>query len=96
MVAKLIVTGDNREQAIERALSALERFHVKGIRTTIPFCKSVLHNEIYRKGDFDTSFIETQLTSIIWRELMRNCWQPCLPYIPIPMKTLRKSAQIRQ
>lgn len=68
MVAKLIVTGDNREQAIERALSALERFHVKGIRTTIPFCKSVLHNEIYRKGDFDTSFIETQLTSIIWRE----------------------------
>lgn len=68
MVAKLIVTGDNRDQAIERTLSALERFHVKGIRTTIPFCKSVLHNETYRSGDFDTSFIETQLSSMTWRE----------------------------
>lgn len=68
MVAKLIVTGDTREQAIERTLSALERFHVKGIRTTIPFCKSVLHNETYRSGDFDTSFIETRLASTTWRE----------------------------
>ena len=68
MVAKLIVTGDTREQAIERTLSALERFHVKGIRTTIPFCKAVLHNEIFRNGDFDTSFIETRLHSTVWRE----------------------------
>lgn len=68
MVAKLIVTGDTREQAIERTLSALERFHVKGIRTTIPFCKAVLHNETYRNGDFDTSFIETRLHSTVWRE----------------------------
>ena len=68
MVAKLIVTGDTREQAIERTLSALERFHVKGIRTTIPFCKAVLHNETYRNGDFDTSFIEARLHSTVWRE----------------------------
>lgn len=68
MVAKLIVTGDTREQAIERTLSALERFHVKGIRTTIPFCKAVLHNDTYRSGDFDTSFIETRLPSTVWRE----------------------------
>lgn len=68
MVAKLIVTGETREQAIERMLSALERFHVKGIRTTIPFCKAVLHNETYRNGDFDTSFIESRLSSPVWRE----------------------------
>ena len=68
MVAKLIVTGDTREQAIERTLSALERFHVKAIRTTIPFCKAVLHNETYRNGDFDTSFIEARLHSTVWRE----------------------------
>lgn len=68
MIAKLIVTGDTREEAIERTLSALERFHVKGIRTTIPFCKSVLHNDIYRKGNFDTSFIENNLSATTWRE----------------------------
>ena len=62
-------TGDKTEKiAIERTLSALERFHVKGIRTTIPFCKAVLHNETYRNGDFDTSFIETRLHSTVWRE----------------------------
>ena len=68
MVAKLIVTGETREQAIERMLSALERFHVKGIRTTVPFCKAVLHNDTYRSGDFDTSFVENRLSSPIWRE----------------------------
>lgn len=68
MIAKLIVTGETREEAIERTLSALERFHVKGIRTTIPFCKSVLHNDIYRKGNFDTSFIENNLSATTWRE----------------------------
>lgn len=67
MVAKLIVTGDTREQAIDRMLSALERFHVKGIRTTIPFCKAVLHHDAFRGGDFDTSFVEN-MKSLVWRE----------------------------
>lgn len=68
MVAKLIVTGETREEAIRWALSALERFHVKGIKTTIPFCKAVLHNPVYCAGDFDTSFIETKLESTVYRE----------------------------
>lgn len=68
MIAKLIVHGKNRQQAIERMLSALERFHIKGVKTTIPFCKAVLHNEAFCSGDFDTSFIETKLESLVYRE----------------------------
>lgn len=68
MIAKLIVHGKDRKQAIERALSALERFHIKGVKTSIPFCKAVLHNEAFRSGDFDTSFIETKLESLVYRE----------------------------
>ncbi|WP_300829162.1 acetyl/propionyl/methylcrotonyl-CoA carboxylase subunit alpha [uncultured Rikenella sp.] len=68
MIAKLIVHGKDRKQAIERALSALERFHIKGVKTSIPFCKAVLHNESFRSGDFDTSFIETKLESLVYRE----------------------------
>lgn len=68
MVAKLIVHGQSRSEAIELALSSLKQFHVKGIKTTIPFCKAVLHNEAFCSGNFDTSFVETQLESIVYQE----------------------------
>jgi acetyl-CoA carboxylase biotin carboxylase subunit len=41
MIAKLIVYGDTREKAISTALDALRKFKIKGIKTTIPFCKAV-------------------------------------------------------
>lgn len=69
MIAKLIVHGQNRNEAIERALHSVEHFHVMGVKTTIPFCKAVLHNEVFRAGDFNTSFIETQLKSLIYKEV---------------------------
>lgn len=68
MLAKLIVHGRTRSEAIELAISALSRFNVKGIKTTIPFCKAVLHNEAYCSGNFDTSFIETQMKSPVYQE----------------------------
>lgn len=68
MVAKLIVHGKTRKETIEQTLAALQQFHVKGIKTTIPFCKAVLHNEVFCTGNFDTSFIETQMDSMVYRE----------------------------
>lgn len=68
MVAKLIVHGPDRKTTIEKTLKSLSRFHVKGIRTTIPFCKAVLHNPVFVSGDFDTSFIEKDMPSLIYRE----------------------------
>lgn len=58
MIAKLIVHGESREEAIAKALHSLSHFVVMGVKTTIPFCKAVLHDETYRRGDFNTSFIE--------------------------------------
>lgn len=68
MVAKLIVHGKTRKEAIESTLQALRQFHVKGIKTTIPFCKAVMLNKVYRNGSFDTSFIETEMDSMVHRE----------------------------
>ncbi|MDL2215335.1 ATP-grasp domain-containing protein [Dysgonomonas sp. OttesenSCG-928-M03] len=68
MVAKLIVHAKDRATVIENTLSALDKFQVRGIRTTIPFCKSVLHNEKFRSGDFDTSFIEKDMDLLVYRE----------------------------
>lgn len=68
MVGKLIVHGKDRKEAIERMLKALDKFMVLGIKTTIPFDKAVLHNEVFRKGNFDTSFIEKDMKSLVHRE----------------------------
>ncbi len=68
MIAKLIVHGKDRNDAINLALHSVEHFHVTGVKTTIPFDKAVLHNEVFRKGDFNTSFIETELKDLVYKE----------------------------
>lgn len=68
MVAKLIVHGENREQVIEKMLKALDDFQIKGIKTTIPFDKAVLHNQVFRGGNFNTSFIEKDMNTLVHRE----------------------------
>lgn len=59
MIAKLIVWGKDREEAIERMKRALDEFVVDGISTTIPFHLKVLDHEVFVSGHFDTKFLET-------------------------------------
>lgn len=68
MVAKLIVHAEDRESVIEKTIKALDEFQIKGIKTTIPFDKAVLHNEVFQKGEFDTSFIEKEMTSMVYKD----------------------------
>jgi len=63
LIAKLIVWGNTREQAIARAKRAFEEFNVEGIKTTIPFHQQVLKNEDFISGNFDTSFIDKHFNS---------------------------------
>lgn len=58
MIAKLIVTADNREEAVKRMYRALDEFIIEGVFTTIPFHKKVMKHEKFIEGDYDTSFIE--------------------------------------
>lgn len=58
LIAKLIVHGRTRGEAISRMRRALDEFIVEGIKTTIPFHKKVLGRQDFIKGDFDTSFID--------------------------------------
>jgi acetyl-CoA/propionyl-CoA carboxylase biotin carboxyl carrier protein len=63
LVAKLIVTGTSREQALERSRRALDEFVVEGMPTVIPFHRSVVDDPAYTAPDGDfavyTSWIET-------------------------------------
>lgn len=58
MVAKLIVWGQNRYEALARGRRALDEFKIEGIATTIPFHKRVLDAEIFQRGEARTDFLE--------------------------------------
>jgi len=58
LIAKLIVHGRDRSEAIARMKRALDEFIIEGIKTTIPFHKKVLNMPAFVKGDFNTSFLE--------------------------------------
>jgi acetyl-CoA carboxylase biotin carboxylase subunit len=58
MIAKLIVFGDTREEAIARMKRALSEFVIDGVHTTIPFHLKLLTHEKFVEGDFNTKFLE--------------------------------------
>jgi acetyl-CoA carboxylase biotin carboxylase subunit len=58
LIAKLVVRGKDRSEAISRMSRALEMFIVEGIYTTIPLHRKILADEDFRAGKFDTGFIE--------------------------------------
>ena len=58
LIAKLIVHGKDRNEAITIARRALDEFIVEPIKTTIPFHKKVMNNPVFIKGRYSTDFIE--------------------------------------
>lgn len=59
MIAKLIVSGQSREETITRMKRALQEFVIEGIKTTIPFHIKLMDNEKFKSGKFTTAFLDT-------------------------------------
>lgn len=59
LIAKIIVRGKTREEAITKMYGALDECVIEGVKTTIPFQKKLMMDEKFRSGDFDTKFIES-------------------------------------
>ena len=64
LLAKLIVSAESRERAIDRAIAALRSFPVLGIRTNIPFLIRVLDHPAFRSGQVHTGFIDQHLDEL--------------------------------
>lgn len=62
MIAKLIVWGENREQAMERMIRAIDEYTIVGCQTTLAFCKFVMKHDAFRSGNFDTHFVKHYFT----------------------------------
>ena len=63
LVAKLIVKGRDRGEALARMRRALEMFVIEGIKTSIPMHLRILGDKDFAAGKFDTHFIERYLNS---------------------------------
>jgi acetyl-CoA carboxylase biotin carboxylase subunit len=60
MIAKLIASGETREAARRRALDALRRYHVLGVRTNIPFLIALLDHPRFVDGTVDTGLLDRE------------------------------------
>jgi acetyl-CoA carboxylase biotin carboxylase subunit len=65
MIGKLIVHGENRDEAIKKMRSALEELVIHGIHTNQMFLYMIMNNPDYLKGNFDTSFIQLKLERLL-------------------------------
>jgi acetyl-CoA carboxylase biotin carboxylase subunit len=66
MIGKLIVHGNTREEAINRAVRALEEYVIDGVSTTVEFAIHLLGREDFRRGNYHTGYLEHLLeTGII-------------------------------
>ncbi len=62
MIAKLVVRGKDRPEAISRMSRALEMFIVEGVHTTIPLHRKIMKDADFIAGNFDTKFMERFLS----------------------------------
>jgi acetyl-CoA carboxylase, biotin carboxylase subunit len=61
MIAKLVVKGKNRNEAIDLLQNALRQYEVEGIKTNIPMLRKVVEHPAYLAGDTTTNFVEKYL-----------------------------------
>lgn len=58
LIAKLIVYGRTREEAVDRMLRALAEYRLGGVRTTIPFFQQLISHPAFRRGELHTDMIQ--------------------------------------
>lgn len=63
LLAKLVVLGKTREEAIRRMQRALSEFIIEGVKTTMPLHQRIMANDIFRKGEACTDFIPKYMSS---------------------------------
>jgi acetyl-CoA carboxylase, biotin carboxylase subunit len=67
MIAKLIVYGKNREEAIKTMRRALEEFIIDGVSTNVDFQYDLLNSEEFIKGTYDTKYVEKFIKSLPYK-----------------------------
>ncbi|MEW6050800.1 MAG: acetyl-CoA carboxylase biotin carboxylase subunit [Candidatus Zixiibacteriota bacterium] len=72
MIAKLVVWGQNRPEAIGRMKRALEEYRVSGVETTIAFHRVIMDNRKFLDGELSTRLLEDEYPDNVYRRLDDN------------------------
>ncbi len=59
LIAKLICRAQTREECLAKMERSLDEFIIEGIKTTVPFHQRLMRNEAFRRGDYNTGFLNT-------------------------------------
>jgi propionyl-CoA carboxylase alpha chain len=62
MIAKLVVHGKTRTEAIQKMLQAIKDYKIEGVSTTLPFGTFVFEHDAFFSGHFDTHFVKNYYT----------------------------------
>ena len=62
LIAKLIVHGNTREEAIMRLKRALKEYIIEGVNTTLSLHKEIIENKIFVAGNYDIRWLENYLS----------------------------------
>lgn len=63
MIAKLVVHGSSRQEALDRMVRAISDYEIAGVATTLPFCTFVMKHPAFVSGNFDTHFVQAHFTA---------------------------------
>ncbi len=58
LIAKLIVWGKDRQEAIERSVRALKEFKITGVKNNLKFLERIMHTKGFADGDYTTHFVD--------------------------------------
>lgn len=64
MIAKLIVKGQNREEALARLIQALNHYHIGGVKTNISFLQAICQHSEFKKAHLSTGFLSQEHITI--------------------------------
>lgn len=96
LLAKLCVWAETREGAINRLARVLAEYAVEGVRTTIPFFRAVVESEDFRRGEFDTGFIDRFLKGLANEASAHNKQDEVLEDIAVIASALHARASAAQ
>jgi acetyl/propionyl-CoA carboxylase alpha subunit len=70
LIAQVIAIGENRNDAADKLLAALENAEIKGVHTNIPLLKRVLKDDTFRNGVYNTRYLDGLLDRINVQEMI--------------------------
>ena len=70
MIAKLITHGENRDEAIENMMNAIDQYVIDGLSHNLNFLSSIMHNKTFQSGYTTTDFIEQEYSEGFKGELI--------------------------